>query len=470
MLRHFLFWSKIALSPISVLAIATHGALANPASDHELAIRAEDALKRSVAFYHSIAIEGGYGYFYSLDLKTRWGEGPPMDDRTIEVQPPGTPAVGMSFLRAYQVQKDPSFLEAAKDAGSALIRGQNDLGGWMHKIHFDRPTGDEVSFDDDQTQSAIRFLMALDQVVDDPNLDRAIERALAMMLDAQIDHGGWPHEYPKQGNYHDFATYNDHGIADCLSVMVDAHRYYGREELLDSVRKTGWFIIISQLPPPQPGWAQQYNEYLQPAWARAFEPPAVCPLVTIQNIQVLMDLYVQFERNRYLEPIPDALDWVEKCQLPNGLWPRFVEIGTGRALYYDRGRIRVDSVDELSLERRTGYGYEHDASQIIRDAKERYDHLRETGEDLDAKRPIEDLRPEEKVERLDGMRPEILAVIESLDEQGRWVVKDDRYKVRESGKKIWQGEYEVSDRLSSALFIKNTELLCDFLELVGSTR
>jgi len=439
-------------------------------SDHELAIRAEDALKRSVGFFHSIAIEGGYGYFYSLDLKTRWGEGPPMDDRTIEVQPPGTPAVGMSFLRAWQVQKDPSFLEAAKEAASALIRGQNELGGWDHKIHFDRPTGGEVSFDDDQTQSAIRFLMALDQVVDDPNLDLAIEWALAMMLDAQMDHGGWPHKYPKQGNYHDFATYNDHGIADCLSVMIDAHRFYGREEFLGSVRKTGWFITISQLAPPQPGWAQQYNEYLQPAWARAFEPPAVCPLVTIQNIQVLMDLFVRFKEEKYLEPIPDALGWVEKCQLPSGLWPRFVEIGTGRALYYDRGRIRVDSVEELSLERRTGYGYEHDASQIIRDAKERYDHLRETGEDLDADRPLEDLRPEQTVERLDGMRPEILAVLESLDEQGRWVVKNDRYKVREPGEKIWQGDYEVSDRLSSALFIKNTELLCDFLELVGSTR
>jgi hypothetical protein len=445
------------------------GTQANPVSDHELAIRAEDALKRSIAFYHSIAIEGGYGYYSSLDLKTLWGEGPPMDDRTIEVQPPGTPAVGMSFLRAYQIRNDSRFLEAAKDAASALIRGQNELGGWDHKIHFDRPTGDAVSFDDNQTQSAIRFLMALDQVVDDSDLHRAVGRSLRMMLDAQLDNGGWPHKYPKQGNYHDFATYNDHGIADCLSVMVDAHRNYGREEFLDSIRKTGWFIIISQLPPPQPGWAQQYNDYLQPAWARAFEPPAVCPLVTIQNIQVLMDLYVQFESEKYLEPIPDALDWLEKCQLPNGLWPRFVEIGTGRALYYDRGRIRVDTVDELSLERSTGYGYENDLSEAISKGKERFDRLRKTGEDLDANRPLEDLNPDETAERLDAMRPEILAVIESLDEQGRWVVKNDRYKVRVPDTP-WQGEWEVSDRLSSALFIKNTGLLCDYLDLVGADR
>jgi len=31
-----------------------------------------------------------------------WGEGQ-ADEHTIEVQPPGTPAVGMTFMRAYQV-------------------------------------------------------------------------------------------------------------------------------------------------------------------------------------------------------------------------------------------------------------------------------------------------------------------------------------------------------------------------------
>ena len=55
------------------------------------------------------------------------------------------------------------FLKAAKDAANALIKGQNELAGWDHKIYFDRPKGDVVSFDDNQTQGAISFLMALDQ-------------------------------------------------------------------------------------------------------------------------------------------------------------------------------------------------------------------------------------------------------------------------------------------------------------------
>ena len=69
-------------------------------------------------------------------------------------------------------------------------------------------------------------------------------------------------------------------------------------------------MMISQLPPPQPGWAQQYNEFLQPAWARDFEPPAVCPSVTVNNLVTLMDLYVMTGQSLYFKPILRA------CQRP----------------------------------------------------------------------------------------------------------------------------------------------------------
>jgi hypothetical protein len=126
-----------------------------------LATEVELSLEKGIAFMQSLGIEGGYVYHYSMDGKEKWGEGK-TDDRTIEVQPPGTPEVGMSFLRAYQTTNNGDFLKAAEDAAYALIRGQNELGGWEHKIYFDRPTGNRVSFDDNQTQSAISFLMKLD--------------------------------------------------------------------------------------------------------------------------------------------------------------------------------------------------------------------------------------------------------------------------------------------------------------------
>ncbi len=217
--------------------------------------QAQLALHRGIHFFHSIAIKGGYVYYYTTDLKEKWGEGE-TDDFTIEVQPPGTPAVGLAFLRAYRTMPRPEFLQAAMDAARALIVGQNDLGGWDHKIFFQRKKRNLVSFDDDQTQSAIRFLMAMDQEIENDSLYRAIDSALKMMLAAQFTNGAWPHLYPKQGDYHDYATFNDRTINNCIEVMLDAHRYYHKPEFLESLKQAGHFLIISQLPPPQPGWAQ----------------------------------------------------------------------------------------------------------------------------------------------------------------------------------------------------------------------
>jgi len=419
-----------------------------------LSKQAKQSLEKGIEYMQTLAIEGGYVYHYTLDGKEKWGEGK-TDDRTVEVQPPGTPAVGMSFLKAYRATQNKDFLKAAEDAAKALIMGQNDLGGWEHKIYFDRPKGKRVSFDDDQTQSAIRFLMALDQEIDRPELTAAVEKALEMMIGSQLDNGGWPHQYPWQGNYHDYATFNDQGINDCIRVMMEADKYYNKPEIRISLQKVGRFMMISQLPPPQPGWAQQYNEFLQPAWARSFEPPAVCPSASVHNINSLIDLYEYTGRGQYLEPIPDAIGWLKASKLPNGKWGRFLEIGTNKPLYYDRGRIRVESIEELSLERRTGYGYETDIKAALNATEQRY--LQAIG-----KLP----KPDEpdRVEVLKELAPKVQEIIERQDEKGRWVVKNDKFRKGTPGYR-WKGEYRYEDRISSALFNQNVAVLCEFLKL-----
>jgi hypothetical protein len=419
----------------------------------ELAKEAKESLERSIEFIQSLAIEGGYVYHYTLDGKEKWGEGK-TDDRTIEVQPPGTPAVGMSFLRAYKITGNNDFLLAAKNAASALIKGQNELGGWEHKIYFDRPKRRRVSFDDNQTQSAISFLMALDQEVDNSALTEAVNIALDMMLESQLDHGGWPHQYPWQGNYHDFATFNDQGINDCIRVMIEADGYYDRSDISESLAKVGRFMMISQLPPPQPGWAQQYNEYLQPAWARTFEPPAVCPSATLHNINSLIDLQQHTGNGTYLEPIPDAIRWIKASQLPNGKWGRFLEIGTNKSLYYDRGRIRVDSLHHLSLERRTGYGYENDLSEFLSATEERYLNIMDGNDHK---------QEPDSGSKLEMLAERVQTIIEDQDKFGRWIVHNDKFR-QDIPTVQWNGEYRIEDRISSALFNNNVGILCEFLE------
>ncbi len=432
---------------------------------NELRPQAEAALTKAVAFFHTLNAHGGYVYAVTPDLSQRWGESP-ADADTIEVQPPGTPAVGQSFLRAYLATGDKEALAAARHAADALIRGQNRHGGWDHTIDFADLTNETVSLDDNQSQSAVSFLLALNQVAPDERLTAATQRAVQMMLTTQLANGGWPHLYPARGNYHDFATFNDAGINDCVRVMIEAHRADPKNAAIEhSLRRVARFIVISQQPPPQPGWAQQYNEFLQPAWARTFEPASLCPSVTVRNIGTLIDLYLALGDETLLEPIPDALRWLGEIRLPNGKWARFVEIGTNHALYYDRGRIRVNSVEELHPERRTGYGYETDLSDAIAAATRRYEKALQLGRG-GLKKDEERAPSQEKiVRRLDELSGTVKKIIAAQDASGAWINRNDRFKSEPPKGQRWNGEYTVTDRISSGVFNRNVATLCEYLEL-----
>lgn len=431
----------------------------------DLRPRAKAALEKGVAFFQTINAHGGYVYSVTPDLSQRWGEGP-KDAHTIEVQPPGTPAVGQSYLRAYQATGNPQALAAARAAAEALISGQNKHGGWDHTINFANLGNETVSFDDNQSQSAISFLLALNGVVQDERLAAATRRALDMMLKTQLENGGWPHLYPPRGNYHDYATFNDNGINDCVRVMIEAHQLDPTNKAIaQSLRRVARFIMISQQPPPQPGWAQQYNEFLQPAWARTFEPASLCPAVTVRNIGTLIDLYLALGDATLLEPIPDALRWLDEIRLPNGKWARFVELGTNKSLYYDRGRIRVNRVEELHPERSTGYGYESDLAAPIAAGTKRYEKALQLGRAglQQDENPVP--TKEDIARRLRALSGSVKQILASQEASGAWITRNDRFKTDLPAGVRWNGEYSVMDRINSAVFNRNVAVLCEYLEL-----
>lgn len=76
--------------------------LAGPLSaDDALRAQVRQTLANASKYYRThVASHGGYVYYYSTDLKERWGEGAATVD-TVFVQPPGTPTVGMAYLQAY---------------------------------------------------------------------------------------------------------------------------------------------------------------------------------------------------------------------------------------------------------------------------------------------------------------------------------------------------------------------------------
>ena len=76
-------------------------------------------MRKAAGFFRTkVASHGGYVYYYSPDLSRRWGEGVATADQ-IWVQPPGTPTVGMAYLKAYKATGEKFYLDAATEAAES---------------------------------------------------------------------------------------------------------------------------------------------------------------------------------------------------------------------------------------------------------------------------------------------------------------------------------------------------------------
>lgn len=421
-----------------------------------LAEEAESAMKEAVQYFRgTISTNGGYLWRYSEDLKERAGEGKATETQ-IWVQPPGTPSVGFAYLRAWERTGSDLCLEAAKATADALVWGQLEIGGWDYKIDFDpkasqrwyyrhdkgkmKPEGrrNTATFDDNNSQSALRFIMAVHKATGEEKYLAAAKYGLDFMLKSQFENGAWPQRYPLASKgYTQWYTFNDNSINDCIKVMLDAYHIYGNEEYLESAERCGDFIIASQLPEPQAGWAQQYDHDMKPASARWFEPAGVNGAATPRNIRTLIDLYLETGQEKYLAPIPAAIDWLERSKMEDGKWARFYELETNKPLYVNMDRKVVYEFVNI----RPGYSWTANyASSAIR----MYEKVKSMGrEEYLAERdaPSTD---ESRRKRLTDLESRVQDVIAKQDDQGRWVSRE------------W---------ISCSTFIRNLQLLAEYISL-----
>ncbi len=454
------------------------------AAESPLEEQARQALDRAGAFYRLVATHGGYLWSYSTDLEDRRGEERATKSQ-VWVQPPGTPSVGRAYLRAFEVTGQEQFREAAALAADALTYGQLESGGWDYLIDFDlekdvhlrralaptlieeqrRKRKNVTTFDDDTSQSAIRFLMACAQTKGkDENRPRpireAVDYALGGMLRAQYPNGAfpqrydgsprkvedhpavpakfpesWPREWPKP-KYQWFYTLNDNALRDCVTTLLEAHRRFGEAKYLEAAKRAGDFLIAAQLPEPQPAWAQQYAFDMTPAWARKFEPPAVCSNESAGAIRTLVDLYLASGDEKYLKPIPAAVAWFGRSKRPDGRWARFYELRTNRPLYFTKDyRLTYDDADVP-----THYSFAGEYG--VAGAIGYYEAVKAAGRE----RWLASHTP--KVPTPEEAR--VRAVIRALDEKGRWLGRDGR--------------------IESRLFVQNVGTLCDYLEVARAAR
>ena len=473
MIRFLLFF--IVFMPKSILA------------QDSLPVRSLAAMKQATTFYHEkVAVQGGYVYEYSLDLKLRQGEGKAAPTE-IWVQPPGTPTVGMAYVAAFEATGDPQFLSAAVDAANALMYGQLESGGWTASIDFDakaphadryrngkgRAKGKNYStLDDDKTQAAVCLLMQVDKALEFKNAEihDATLLALNSVLAAQFANGGFPQgwkepvsaqqvkpaSYPNYDwrtenrikDYWDYYTLND-GLAGTVARTLHlAHQTYGDVKYRDSLLKLGDFLILAQMPEPQPAWAQQYNFDMQPMWARKFEPPAISGRESEDAMETLLFLYEQTGDKKYLAPIEPAIAWMKRSILVDGQIARFYELQTNRPLYFVRDTYEL-TYDDSNLP--THYGFK--AKPRLDKIEKRYQELKQTG------------KFKKSVSNLKTLTRDAERIVSELDPESRWL-SDDKGKPVTAATHL-KGQTSV---ISSQLFSRNLERLSEYLSAVQAEK
>jgi hypothetical protein len=456
------------------------------AADKDLPAQARQALRKAVQFFGTqVAVEGGYVWRYSDDLAKREGEGVAKPTQ-VWIQPPGTPSVGQAFLAAYRATQDAYYLEMAKATGMCLVRGQLRSGGWDYSISFDvdrrkayayrvyepvaakRPPFNTTTLDDNNTQSALCFLIELDKTLEfkDAQIHGAVDYALKSLLAAQYPNGAWPQrfseppdpakypvkkaEYPAtwsriwpHEDYKSYYTFNDNTMADMISTMLLAGKIYNEPRYRASAEKGGDFVLLAQMPEPQPAWAQQYNAQMQPAWARKFEPPAVTGGESQGAMRILMHLYRETGNKKYLEPIPRALAYLKRSVLADGKLARFYELTTNRPLYFTKTyQLTYDDSDMP-----THYAFK--IAPGLEAIEREYAKLRGS----EPQPPSPSGRPARPGKVKGG---QVARVIAAMDERGAWV---------EDGKLHYHGADDTTRRvIDCRTFIVNVRLLGNYIE------
>jgi len=180
-----------------------------------------------------------------------------------------------------------------------------------------------------------------------------LERAISFILDSQYASGGWPQRYPFVDDapslhglpdYTRYITFNDDVAGENIKFLLMVWQTMGDERAQESIARAMEVFIPTQQPAPQAGWGLQYTvDDLKPAGARTYEPNSLVTHTTAANITLMLNFYEWTGDRRFLERLPEAMDWLEsvrlpadEVQIPGREFPTFIEIGTNRALINHR--------------------------------------------------------------------------------------------------------------------------------------
>lgn len=241
-------------------------------------------------------------------------------------------------------------------------------------------------------------------------LKNAFLRAMAYLVEAQYDNGGWPQFYPlKPANseghpfYSDHITLNDDAMVNVMKLLRDIYKnkqpystleltpeqrqmaedafYRGVQCILDcQIKKDGVLTV----------WCQQHDEHtLLPAPARAYELASFTGShETASILNLLMGL--SHPSDSVVQAVTAAVEWLKAHALRDvklenftnaegrpdrrlvhafghNLWARYYDLETEEPYVCDRDGVPQPSLEYIGYERRNGYGWYGDQPQAIID-------------------------------------------------------------------------------------------------------
>jgi hypothetical protein len=240
-------------------------------------------------------------------------------------------------------------------------------------------------------------------------------------------------------NYWDYYTLNDNVAGKVSDTLVVAHQVYGDKKYEAALEKLGDFLILAQMPDPQPGWCQQYNYEMFPIWARKFEPPAITGWESQDVMETLIKIARHTGNKRYLEPILRALEYFKRCLLPEGTIARYYEFKTNKPLYMDsRYQLTYDDSDAPGH-----YGWKQPV---------RFEQIQKACQAAQDSGTPATTRPTQELK--EGVR----RIIKELDQQGRWI------STYAGERLVGQPKFEPGFRfISSEVFRRNVETLSEYI-------
>ncbi len=323
------------------------------------------------------------------------------------LSPPLAPAAVAVTLETWgpaALEQPPSWYsgDEARAVADRLVEYQSGAGAWPKNTDFLAPATPETirsvgesdranTIDNGATTTPLRFLARMAAATGDEKYRRAFLRGLDYLFEAQYENGGWPQYYPLRSGYFSRITYNDDAMINVMRLLrdvaagtepyafVDEAR---RERAAGAVERGIDCILKTQLEEEGrlTAWAAQYDEVtLEPAWARAYEPPSLSGAESVAIVRFLME--IEQPTPEIIAAIEGAVGWLRKVAIhgllyvkgvnadglddaavvedpaAGPLWARFYEIGSNRPVFTGRDSVVRYSLAEIETERRGGYRY-----------------------------------------------------------------------------------------------------------------